>query len=300
MQLLNIGIIGTDSSHSVAFTRLLNDPTDVNHVPGGRVVAAYPGGSQDFSLSADRVEGFMVRLEEEFGVKRMDSAEEVAASCDAILLTSADGRLHLDQFRKIASFGKPVFIDKPLTLHSEDALEIFRVAKQHKVAIMSSSALRYAEQVVGDLGSYNALPINSAAISGPLAVEPTQSYYYWYGIHSVELLYAIMGVGCLQVNVTTKEDHDLISAEWKDGRRGTIKLSRSADSPFCAAIHREDQSSMIEINASAKPFYASLLEQVMVFFHTHKSPLDRRETLEIICFIEAAEESKRLGMAVQL
>ena len=104
MEHLNIGIIGTDSSHSVAFTRLLNDPSDVNHIPGGKVVAAFLGGSADFALSADRVQGFMATLETEYGVSRMDSPEEIAANCDAILLTSADGRVHLEQFKRIAPY----------------------------------------------------------------------------------------------------------------------------------------------------------------------------------------------------
>lgn len=300
MQDSNIGLIGTDSSHSVAFTRLLNDTTDAHHVSGGKVVAAFLGGSHDFPLSYDRVEGFMAKLEMEFGVQRMDSPEDVAASCDAILLTSADGRVHLEQFRRIAPYGKPVFIDKPLALNTKDAKEIFRIAQQYQLPIMSCSALRYAQQITDDLVRENPATVIRAAVGGPLAVEPTQSYYYWYGIHSVELLYAIMGTGCSEVNVISTEEDDLIVAQWEDGRTGTVKLSRLPESTFCATIFREGQTSLIEIDSSAKPFYASLLEQIMILFHSHRSPLDWKEALEIIRFIEAAEESKQLGRSVSL
>lgn len=297
---LKIGLIGTDSSHSVAFTKLLNDSSDANHVSGGKVVAAFLGGSNDFPLSADRVEGFMAKLELEFGVRRLNSPEEVAASCDAILLTSADGRVHLDQFRRIAPYGKPVFIDKPLALDTISAKEIFRIAQQYQLPIMSCSALRYAQQITDDLERENPATVIRAVVGGPLAVEPTQSYYYWYGIHSIELLYAIMGTGCLEVSVTTTEEHDLIAAHWEGGRTGTVKLSRLPESPFFATISRAGQTSLIEVDSSAKPFYASLLEQIMILFDSHKSPLDWNETLEIIRFIEAAEESKRKGQSVSL
>lgn len=297
---LKIGLIGTDSSHSVAFTRLLNDSTDANHVSGGKVVAAFLGGSDDFPLSADRVEGFMAKLELEFGVRRLSSPEEVAASCDAILLISADGRVHLDQFRRIAPYGKPVFIDKPLALDTMNAKEIFRIAQQYQLPIMSCSALRFAQQITDDLVREDPATVIGADVGGPLAVEPTQSYYYWYGIHSIELLYAIMGAGCLEVSVTTTEEHDLIAAHWKGGRTGTVKLSRLPESPFVATIRRAGQISVIEVDSSAKPFYASLLEQIMILFNSHKSPLDWKETLEIIRFIEAAEESKRSGKSVFL
>ncbi|GGH09691.1 Gfo/Idh/MocA family protein [Paenibacillus segetis] len=300
MQDLNIGLIGTDSSHSVAFTRLLNDPTDAHHVSGGKVVAAFLGGSHDFSLSYDRVEGFMEQLELEYGVRRMDSPEDVAVNCDAILLTSADGRVHLDQFRRIAPYGKPVFIDKPLALNTADAKEIVEIAQQYQLPMMSCSALRYAQQITDDVVRENPATVIRAAVGGPLAVEPTQSYYYWYGIHSVELLYAIMGTGCLEVRVNTTKEYDLIAAQWEDGRTGTVKLSRLPESPFCATICREGQTSLIEIDPNAKPFYASLLEQIMILFHTLKAPLDWKETLEIISFIEAAEKSKQLGRLVSL
>jgi len=297
---INIGLVGTDSSHAVAFTRLLNDPTDANHVPGGNVVTAFAGGSLDFLLSADRVEGFMDTLVIEFGVQRMNSPEKVAATCDAILLLSADGRVHLDQFRRIAPYGKPVFIDKPLALNSRDAREIFRIARQHQVPLMSSSALRYAQQISDDIERGGAANVTGADVFGPLAVEPTQSYYYWYGIHTVELLYAVMGKGCSEVSVTTTEEYDLIAATWGDGRSGTVKLSRLPETPFSAIIHREGQSSVVEIDSGAKPFYASLLEQIMMLFHTHVPPLDWEETLEVIRFVEAAEESRRLGNPVLL
>ena len=37
---MRVGIIGLDTSHATAFTKLLNTPDDPQHVPGGRVVVA--------------------------------------------------------------------------------------------------------------------------------------------------------------------------------------------------------------------------------------------------------------------
>ncbi|HLF95136.1 MAG TPA: hypothetical protein VJB14_16830 [Planctomycetota bacterium] len=49
---LRLGIIGLDTSHVVAFTQVLNDEKNANHVPGARVVAAFKGGSPDVESSA--------------------------------------------------------------------------------------------------------------------------------------------------------------------------------------------------------------------------------------------------------
>ena len=52
---LRLGIIGCDTSHVVAFTETLNNPEAKGHVPGGKVVAAYKGGSADIPSSISRV-----------------------------------------------------------------------------------------------------------------------------------------------------------------------------------------------------------------------------------------------------
>ena len=48
---IKVGIIGLDTSHVIAFTKAFNDPSDKDHVPGLRVVAAYKGGSPDVESS---------------------------------------------------------------------------------------------------------------------------------------------------------------------------------------------------------------------------------------------------------
>ena len=66
---LRLGLIGLDTSHVIAFTSRFNEPDNPNHVPGGRVVAAFKGGSKDIESSHTRVEGYTKTLVEKYGVK---------------------------------------------------------------------------------------------------------------------------------------------------------------------------------------------------------------------------------------
>src|SRR5262245_7341243 len=59
---LRVGIIGLDTSHVTAFTKLINDANDPKHVPGGRVVAAFKSSSADIESSASRVEEYTHEL----------------------------------------------------------------------------------------------------------------------------------------------------------------------------------------------------------------------------------------------
>ena len=77
---LRIGIVGLDTSHVTAFTKLLNDASDPGHVPGGRVVAAVKTFSADIPSSAERVEGYAAQLQKEFGVKLVLESKKAFAA----------------------------------------------------------------------------------------------------------------------------------------------------------------------------------------------------------------------------
>ena len=51
---LRLAIIGTDTSHVIAFTKAFNGGPGADHVDGARVVAAYKGGSADVESSHTR------------------------------------------------------------------------------------------------------------------------------------------------------------------------------------------------------------------------------------------------------
>ena len=55
---IRLGIIGTDTSHAVEFTKLLNDESAPDRIPGARVVAAFKGGSADIASSISRVDQY--------------------------------------------------------------------------------------------------------------------------------------------------------------------------------------------------------------------------------------------------
>lgn len=297
---LKIGIIGLDTSHVTAFTQLLNDAAHQYHVAGGKVVVAFPGGSPDFELSISRVAGFTDKLRDEYGVQIVDSVEAVDELSDAILLESVDGRVHLEQFAKVAPFGKPVFIDKPLAVSSEHAKQIAAIAEQYNIKVMSSSALRYAEGLTSVLGNAEKGAVIGIDAYGPMAIQPTQPGYFWYGIHTVEMVFAALGKDCVDVTVTTNEDHDLIVGRWADGRLASLRGNRKGNNSFGAIVHREKGSQFVDVYAHPKPYYASLLERIMPMFKGEAPAIDFAETIQVIRFIEAANESRASGKTVAL
>jgi predicted dehydrogenase len=287
---LTIGLIGLDTSHVSVFARLLNDPSDPHHKPGARVTYAWPGGSPDFPLSANRVEGFTAELRDQRGVEILDSPEAVAAASDLIFITAVDGRTHPDLLRRIIPAGKPVFIDKPFALTSAAAKEMIDLAGKAGVPLMSCSSLRYAEHLQTALagGRGNILGCD---VFGPMPEQETQPGLFWYGIHSVEMMVAIMGTGCAEVRCVRNEGNDLLVATWHDGRVATLRGSRAAHEQFGAVIHRKDGATMVDAS-SGRPYYLALLDAILSSLPAGKSAIDAEETLEVIRMIEAANSSR--------
>jgi hypothetical protein len=75
---LKLGIIGTDVSHVIHFSRILNKPGEPDHVAGARIIAAFKGGSADIVSSRTRVDKYADELASTYGVR---SAPKSTASC---------------------------------------------------------------------------------------------------------------------------------------------------------------------------------------------------------------------------
>jgi len=296
---LRLGIIGLDTSHVTAFTRLLNDPLAAHHVSGGRVTAAYAGFSPDWELSRSRVQGFTAELRDKFGIKILPTPQAVAQEVDLVLLESGDGRVHLEQFQCIAPFQRPVFIDKPLANTLADAVEIVRLAKKAGVTMMSCSPLRFADPLVAALANPpGGQPITGVDVFGPISFQPTQPGWFWYGIHTVEILATALGMGCQRVRVTPSDGAEILQATWADGRVGTIRALRSQSWNYGCTLHYGNTFRFVDIGAGARPTYVGLLERVLTSLPAGKPDVSIDQTLEIIRILEAANRSRETGQDI--
>ncbi len=287
---LRLGMIGLDTSHVIAFTRLINDAAHKDHVPGGKVVAAFKGGSPDIESSRSRVEGYTKQLQESFGVKMVPTIEELCQQVDAVLLESVDGRPHLEQARPVIKARKPLFIDKPLAGSLRDAIEILRLAREEKVPVFSSSSYRFYNSLV-EVKMTNVGEIRSVISYGPAHLEPHHPDLFWYGVHPTEALFTILGTGCETVVRSTTPDTDVITGTWSHGRIGTLHALRQGPTPHKVIVF--GTKAVAEQKGSGD--YAPLVREIMKFFQTGVAPVSSEETLELFAFMEAADESKRQG-----
>lgn len=284
---IKVGIIGLDTSHAIAFTKLLNAEEKKDDFKGFTVVAAYPYGSKTIESSYKRIPGYTDQVKE-MGVEVVSSIAELLKKVDCVMLETNDGNLHLEQAYEVLKSGKKLFIDKPLGASLAQSIAIYQLAREYKVPIFSSSALRFVpknqELRNGDFGK-----VLGADCYSPAGREKTHPDFGWYGIHGVETLFTIMGTGCVSVNRMSAEGTDVVVGLWNDGRIGTFRGLRTGKNIYGGTAFTDKGAEPVG------PYqgYEYLLNEVLQFFKSGVVPVSEAETLEIFTFMEASNESKR-------
>ncbi|HUS37569.1 MAG TPA: Gfo/Idh/MocA family oxidoreductase [Verrucomicrobiae bacterium] len=288
---IRIGMIGLDTSHVPAMTELINNAENKKHVAGGKVIAAFKGGSPDLASSATRVDGYTKTLQEKYGVEIVPTIEALCEKVDAVMLMSVDGRPHLEQARPVIKAKKILYIDKPVAGSLRDALEIFRLAKEANVPMFSSSSYRFYDSMVA-LKKADVGEIKGAISYGPCHLEKTHPDLFWYGVHPAEALFTVMGTGCETVTRVSTADTDVVEGVWSGGRVGSFRGLREAATPHKVIVFG---TKGVAEQQKGDDDYAPLVREIMTFFQTGIAPVKAEETVELFAFMEAADESKRQG-----
>lgn len=285
---LRIGIIGLDTSHSLAFTKVINAATEAP-LSESRVTVAYPHGSPDIESSTSRIPKYTAEMEG-MGIVITDDIPSLIDQVDAVLLETNDGRPHLEQVAPVLKAGKRCFIDKPIAGSLVDCLAIFKLAEHYNVPVFSSSSLRYGSNTQaargGSLGE-----ITGCSTWSPCSLEPTHPDLFWYGIHGVESLFTVMGPGVESVIRAQTDDYELVTGVWKDGRIGTFRGLRAGKRSYGGTAFGTKGTG----DVGGYDGYAPLVVEIVKFFQTGAVPIEPQETIDIYAFMEAADESRRQG-----
>ena len=309
---IRVGIVGLDNYQAVAFTELFHNPKVDGDLKGIKVVTAFPAGSSDIPESVLELPKWIDAIQK-LGVEVVKTPEEVLKGCDAVLVMSVDGRAHLEQLKPILKAGKPVYVGRPLAASLADAVEIFRIAAEHKTPIFTCSQHRFSPGFIGMRKHDDVGEVVGVDVYGGAPREEHHPDLFWHAIHGVETLYTIMGPGCVSVSRTSTETADVVAGVWKDDRVGTFRGIRKGAPKYSATVfgskgvstagiygHGVPVKGVVPTNDKYMGYEATAIE-IAKFFKTGKPPVSADETIEIFAFLEAAEESKRMkGAPVKL
>src|SRR5690625_2794634 len=125
-----VGIIGLDTSHSPAFTRLINRH-DNGASTNFRVTAAYPYVSRTIESVYNNIPRYTEQVKG-MGVEIVDSIQDLVSQVDFVLLETNDGKPRLEQAIEVMEAGKIMYMDKPVAGALKDAVEIVKVRSEER------------------------------------------------------------------------------------------------------------------------------------------------------------------------
>jgi predicted dehydrogenase len=285
---MRIGVIGSDTSHCTAFTKLIN-----NQNGGFKVTTILPHHSRDISLSVNRREAIEKTLFEEMGLERVKSVKELMDKVDAILLLALSPLDRISFFNELSLYQKPVFIDKPIAFTALEAKKIFDLSESSGTPVMSCSALRF-DAGMSEANKIQIGYMNSVQISGPLIFEDPFPGYFWYGIHLIEMMYSLIGVTPNNVKVKRRKDVEVLRCNWNTGECAEIAGDLTGKSPFEVKMIAENNSKDIKLGVNGS-IYNGLIDQILLFFQNRKSTVEKEETIEVISLIEEINQARVTG-----
>lgn len=288
--MLRLGIVDLDSSHSVEFSRRFNHAgvDREQWVDGAQVVAAWSGGSV---MAPERIPGFQAELES-LNIDIVETCDQLIEQIDGVLILSLCGDCHLERARPFLEAGIPTFVDKPFACSVSHAREIIKVARRTQATLLNSSALRFSQEA--QLTETHRLGrTNGAFTYGPAWRATGNPGLFHYGIHSVELLFHLLGNGCETVSTTWSEGAEVVTGIWADGRIGTVRGNRTGATSYGFAAYCD--RGVITETVSTRFAYRNLCREIVRTFESGNPSVPNESSLNVVQFVQASLESERSG-----
>ncbi len=274
-----IGIIGLDTSHVKHLVNALKDNEEL------QITNVFPHSQQDFEFAYRKITENVRYVKESGAVQMCSSIQQVVNSSDVIWIESADARLRLEQCQQVIPSKKPVYLNKPLALSYQEALEIKDLVYDYQTPFMCGSALRWTEAVKVARN----MDVQSLECFGPIEFQPTQPGYYWYGIHCLEMLQAIVDTKLNVIDRLIESTKDTVILQDIHQRVHQLTLNKGNAYDFGIKVMGEDQMELLQVDK----LYDGWIRELLQFSLTGIAPITLDDNLEVIKLIEAIHQTSR-------
>lgn len=277
---LRFGLIGVDSSHSVAFTELLGNGVH-GQVTGATVHAAWKAPtSPDLPPSRDRNDDLARELAD-LGVPFCATPEEVARRCDVLLVLTADPRTHPNLVLRLAQQRKPIYVLTRFALTATAAESMLETGDENGTLLLAGSPKRFDPAFTSALPGQRIVHVD---LHGPLPTQPCLPPLAWYGIHLIDLAVAALGPDWADA----RHDDDTIRLTWADGRTANLTGSSEWSDRTSIVLHRED-GGRTETTVHARPeLHIGLLNAIISACRTGTPTVPYSEVKTTVRILEAA------------
>jgi len=285
------------SHHGTAFATACNGYDEVKRkeIEGTFVAAKKRIETAEVVRIWDPVKAAAERLADVCGIATVcDTAEECAEGVDAVLIVD-DGsgeqwRYALFPLRQ----GVPTFCDKPLAMTAKQAKEVADLARQTGTPFMSASSLRFVPDVV-------ALAKEAPSLGDVhLATTICGNELVYYGIHALEMAYAVLGRGAVSCLNVGQPGRNVVRVRFENGRDLVLMVCEREWMRAGYQINLYGTKGWRTLTPQLADLYWYLLDKFFELVRTGKESVPIEEEVEVIAVLEAGKRSLAEGREVPL
>jgi predicted dehydrogenase len=273
-----IGIVGSDNSHAVAYSKLAN----IEHIAGDSRVVAISGPDPARTKEVAEL-GKIPEIVEDF--------RDLIGKVDAVLVVHRHGDLHAEHAIPFLEAGIPVYVDKPFAVSLEDCHRMLAAAKAGNTVLTSYSSLRWTPTTTSLV---NRLPelgdIRVGQFAGPCDFTSEYAGPFFYATHVAEIAFRLMGDDVQTVQATQSGDSVVATLTFANNAVATFSYLGDAAYHFHATLFGTNDFAANEIVAGDESYGAGLLA-FLDAVDSGTAPLTDKQLLTPIAFVHAMQES---------
>ena len=233
----------------------------------------------DFYAEIDHPNLSSDEFEENYGIHKCSSLEELCTKCDYLMVLYPDNpERKFEVVKKVIAYKKPIFVDKTFMNSFKEAKEIFDLAKQNQTPLFTSSSLRYADEVVA-LENINSL----------LVIAPSVHLSdYW--IHPLEIVVSKMGAGATRAKLSKSGVHHMLNVEYPGDKNALIVIAEGGNAQdFFISGNGKFKQNLVRCTS---PYFENEMKDILRFFIEKNPSFSYLETLEAMKLRDIALQNK--------
>ena len=177
-----IAILGCENSHANSFIDYIYNSGEIDDV---EVVGIYSDEEEPCK-----------KLHDEYGVYVAKSYDEFVGKIDGLVVTARHGANHYKYAKPYIESGIPMFIDKPITVCEDEAVQFMKELKANNVKVTGGSCcvydsyVQHIKSVVSD-GKYG--KVYGGFLRSPLSKQEQYGGFFFYSQHLAQVMCETFG-----------------------------------------------------------------------------------------------------------
>jgi predicted dehydrogenase len=211
--------------------------------------------------------------------------DECAEGVDAVLIVDDGSGEHWKYAITPLKRGVPTFCDKPLAMGAEEARELGRLVRSTKTRFLSASSLRFVPDIVAlkkELPALGAIHLATVACGNDLV---------YYGIHALEMAYAVLGRGAVSCMNVGQPGLNVVRVRFADHRDVVLMVGDKEWMSAGYQISLFGTKGWKVVKPDLKDLYYYLLVEFMDLVKTGREPVSIEEEVEVIETLVAGRRS---------